>query len=163
MGGLPFFCEGRDRPAREMPRPVGAPIDAFAALALNLFILFVAESSRGLVLPTLSAYVARLAGHDGGAGGAALAVSVFSAGRLVAAPLLGMIADAVPYKWLFFACAALSIGGHALFVAAAALPAGSGAVAAVLASRFLLLFPYYTLRRQHGCPHHIPARPLPHH
>jgi hypothetical protein len=40
------------------------------------------------VLPTLNSYAGRLAGHEGGAGGSALAVSVFSAGRLVAAPAL---------------------------------------------------------------------------
>ena len=119
------------------PPPRGA-VDAFGALALNCLILFVAESSRGLVLPTLNSYVGRLAGYDDGASSSALAVSVFSAGRLIAAPLLGAIADAVPYKWLFFACAVLSIGGHTLYVAASALPVGPGAVAAILASRFLL-------------------------
>lgn len=120
------------------PPPPRAPVDAFGALVLNCLILFVAESSRGLVLPTLNSYVGRLAGYDDGASSSALAVSVFSAGRLIAAPLLGAIADAVPYKWLFFACAVLSIGGHALYVAASALPVGPGAVAAILASRFLL-------------------------
>ena len=127
----------------EVPEPLAsppapAPVSAFATLALNCLVLFIAESTRGLVLPTLNSYAGRLAGDDGSAGGSALAVSVFSAGRLVAAPALGALADAVPFRTLFFACSALSVAGHALYVGAAALPTGPGAVAALVASRFVL-------------------------
>ena len=76
-------------PLASKPAPAPAPVSVFATLTLNCLVLFVAESTRGLVLPTLNSYAGRLAGHEGGAGGSALAVSVFSAGRLVAAPALG--------------------------------------------------------------------------
>jgi len=120
-----------------MPPPP-PPVDVGRALALNCALLFVAESSRGLVLPTLNAYCRDVSGVDGGASGAALAVSVFSVGRLVAAPLLGVLADAMPYRTLFVACAAASLAGHALYVGAASLPPGGGAFAALIASRFVL-------------------------
>lgn len=51
-----------------------------------LFILFLAEAARGIVLPTISTYVDKVGGDKSQLG---LAISLFSVGRLVGAPVLG--------------------------------------------------------------------------
>ena len=115
-----------------------APISTTFALLLNCLIIFIAESSRGLILPTLNAYCAFISGTDKGAGGSVYAVSFFSAGRFVAAPMLGYLADYLPYRTLFCACAFLSIFGHTLYVCASAFPKGDEAFTVLIFSRFIL-------------------------
>lgn len=115
-------------------------------LAANALALLVAESSRGLVLASLYAYLKAVAP---GSPGAALgyAVAAFSAGRLASSYALAALVDGA--GWTFAgtlrAALALQAFGHVLYVLPNALGAGSGATALLVASRAVIGFGSGTL------------------
>ncbi|CAK4068291.1 unnamed protein product [Aphanomyces euteiches] len=95
---------------REKPRRVS---EWHVQLMLIYASQLAAESSRGLVLPTLFLYCESL---GGGLSDMGHATSVFSVGRLVASVFLGWLCDRVSFRTVHLVCAAISVLGNLLYV-----------------------------------------------
>jgi len=124
-----------------------SPLLARWMLASNGLALFIAESSRGLFISGLLAYLEGIVG-DGAAAASvlAVAVSLFSVGRLAAAVILPLIvAHGWSYRMLLILTFAIQIIGHGGFLLSSAVPRGLGAVALAVASRAVVGFGSGTL------------------
>ena len=83
---------------------------------LMLLIELASEASRGLTLPTMYLYVRDMGGD---LGTLASLVSTFSLGRMIASPLLGIMAERHTYALGFAMSIAISIAGNILWCACA--------------------------------------------
>jgi MFS family permease len=106
------------------------------ALFFANVVLFVSESSRGLFLPTLLDYFISLSNPTEGLAMVSYAVSAFSIGRLIAAPIFGWLTDRFSAKNTFYIVFILSAVGHFLY-------AGSKTALVAIAARALVPLLFY--------------------
>ena len=85
----------------------------WVSFAFLCAVLALAEAARGVVVATLSLYVAAL-------GGSSLylsaLVAAFSVGRLLSSVVFGYASDRFPLRSLLLSSLALSLAGHVLFI-----------------------------------------------
>ncbi|KAJ3126899.1 hypothetical protein HK098_007033 [Nowakowskiella sp. JEL0407] len=106
--------------------------DETAGVILNLFALFVAESSRGMVIPTMTPYIFYMGGTLSDVG---IAVSLFSVGKLISANPLAYLTEYTGSTRLGLILSALLSAFANIFYGTAYL---SNSVWIVIASRFVL-------------------------
>lgn len=102
-----------------------------------LFILFLAEAARGIVLPTISTYVEKVGGDKSQLG---LAISLFSVGRLVGAPVLGWWYNKRSALEVLTVALLIGVAGNIMFSFAAV-----GGIYVLLISRVIIGFSTGTL------------------
>ena len=103
-------------------------------------VLGLCEAARGIVLPTLSLYVASLGGSSAFL---SVIVAAFSVGRLSSSVVLGYVSDHCGIQLILMASLAITCAGHILFVCADGL--NSGGLYLLLISRALTGFGTGTL------------------
>ena len=106
-------------------------------VVLNNAVLLVSEASRGIILSTLFAYLTAASGSSSLAPATvtALAVSLFSVGRLLANYGLGYWVDKTPLRRVFIACLLAQSVGHLIYTTGY-----SSGVPGLLLSRFVIGF-----------------------
>jgi MFS family permease len=112
----------------------------FRGIVISLLLLFVAESSRGMVVSTLYGY---MLSADHGKKSMAdhyqpLAVSAFSFGRLIAAPVFGWAMDRWPCKWVIVLTIIVSVIGHGLYVFCGNISNAAAASCCIIAARAIV-------------------------
>jgi MFS transporter, ceroid-lipofuscinosis neuronal protein 7 len=96
---------------------------------------FAAESSRGIVLPTLFLYNQSLGGDLASMG---LLTSVFSVGRLISSTVFGWMCDRYSFKFVYTVSSLVCLVGNAIYMLADASVTNS--IAVLVVSRFLVGF-----------------------
>lgn len=76
----------------------GLSASSLRGVLISLALLFVAESSRGMVVSNLFQYFVSVSGKNNADHFQPLAVSAYSFGRLIAAPVFGFFIDRYPIK-----------------------------------------------------------------
>jgi hypothetical protein len=109
-------------------------------VVISLLLLFVAESSRGMVVSTLYYYMLSVDNNDASMAHhfQPLAVSAFSLGRLIAAPIFGWAQDRWPVKWVVTLTIVISVLGHALYIFCGNITDPAAASCAIIAARALV-------------------------
>jgi hypothetical protein len=109
-------------------------------VVISLLLLFVAESSRGMVVSTLYYYMLSVDNNDASMAHhfQPLAVSAFSLGRLIAAPIFGWAQDRWPVKWVATTTIVISVLGHALYIFCGNITDPAAASCAIIAARALV-------------------------
>ncbi|OQR87157.1 Major Facilitator Superfamily (MFS), partial [Achlya hypogyna] len=98
-----------------------------AQMALINFVIFIAESSRGIVMPTLFLYCKSL---GGGLYEMGLLTSVYSIGRLISSTVFGYMCDRYSFRSVYIVSAAVGLLGNIVYFVADP--------RALIASRFLV-------------------------
>jgi len=101
-------------------------------LAIVLYVLFLTEAARGIVLPTLALGILSAGGSLASVGSA---VALFSLGRLVATLPLAYLAEWQSTRMSVLVACVLSMSGHVVYAAFAGVPKLEWAV---LTSRFVI-------------------------
>ena len=112
-------------------------------LVANAAVLLFAESTRGLVLSSLFAFLSAAAPGCGLSATALLgaAVAAFSAGRLAASFLFGWVSErGFPYSALLQLSLLATLAGQLLYIAGDALPQGPLATSAIVFARTVVGF-----------------------
>ncbi|KDO31836.1 hypothetical protein SPRG_03756 [Saprolegnia parasitica CBS 223.65] len=81
-------------------------------LALINFVIFIAESSRGIVMPTLFLYCQSL---GGGLYEMGLLTSVYSVGRLISSTVFGYLCDKHSFRAVYIASAIIGFAGNIVY------------------------------------------------
>ena len=105
-------------------------------------VLAASEAARGVVLPTLSLYVASLGGSSLYLG---LVVAAFSVGRLTSSLVFGFASGRVSLRLCLLGSIGLSVVGHVLFVLPPYASSSTSALVLLAASRVLTGFATGTL------------------
>jgi MFS transporter, ceroid-lipofuscinosis neuronal protein 7 len=104
-------------------------------MVLINFVEFAAESSRGVVLPTLFLYTTSLGGDLAFMG---FLTSVFSVGRLISSTVFGWMCDHYSFKFVYIVSSGICLVGNLIYLLADEQVSNSLTVLAV--SRFLVGF-----------------------
>ncbi|KAF0709320.1 hypothetical protein As57867_005971, partial [Aphanomyces stellatus] len=104
-------------------------------MVLVNFVEFAAESSRGIVMPTLFLYCQSVGGSLADMG---LLTSVFSVGRLVSSCLFGIMCDRVGFRAVYLLSSTLGLLGNLVYVLAD--PHVGNSLIVLVVSRFLVGF-----------------------
>ncbi|KDO31785.1 hypothetical protein SPRG_03705 [Saprolegnia parasitica CBS 223.65] len=82
-------------------------------MALINFVIFIAEASRGIVMPTLFLYCQSLGGDLYEMG---LLTSVYSVGRLISSTVFGYLCDKYSFRAVYLMAATIGLAGNLVYV-----------------------------------------------